>query len=91
MNKVKFIRVNDRQTRQRLIDDLRARGFTLDPMEQRPIPELKLPLTVDWDRKTYGAMGNITCAAAAATSGALMTVDEFYARYMGPEARQEPN
>ena len=60
-----------------------SRGFTVDNRDRQEILESRFPLTVNMAKKTYSAMGNVTCAAAAVSSGHLMTVDEFYAKYLG--------
>lgn len=78
-----FVRADDHATRQRIIDDLESRGFTVDNRDRQEILESRFPLTVNMAKKTYSAMGNVTCAAAAVSSGHLMTVEEFYAKYLG--------
>ena len=78
-----YVRTTDDQAaRQRIIDDLELHGFTAENRDRLDILESRFPLSVNLAKKTYGAMGNVTCAAAAASSGRLMTVDEFYAQYM---------
>jgi len=81
---ITYIRTNDHATRQRIVADLEARGFTAGETGKRQILESRFPLKVNMYEKTYDTIGNVTCAAAAASSGCLLTVNEFYARNMDP-------
>ena len=80
-----YVRTNDRVTRQRIIADLELRGFNAESQARQEILESRFPLRINMAEKAYGAMGNVTCVAAAASSGRLISVDEFYAQYMDSE------
>ena len=76
-----YVDIRNKQERQQFIEFLEKQGFLCEEDEainrEEAISSI-LPITVDLDTKIYGHMGNITCAAAAVTSRALITVDEFY-------------
>ena len=82
---VLYVRIRDRTARQRMIRDLEQDGFIPERISRQEILESHLPLTVDIASKQYDVMGNVTCAAAAATQGHLMGIDEFYHIYRGGE------
>jgi len=76
-----FIKEKDPKKRIELIDFLESKGYALDPDESRSRQEIEtgtLPIVVDDAEKVYRMMGNVTAAAAAAGSGKVITVDEFY-------------
>ena len=76
-----YVRTRDRSARQRMIENLERDGFQPERISRQEVLESNLPLAVDIAGKQYGVMGNITCAAAAATQGRLMGVGEFYRIY----------
>lgn len=74
-----FVRTADREIRQRIIDDLEKVGFTPDNHSNKSdILESRFPLSIDMEKKAYSSMGNVTCAACAASCGKILTPDEFY-------------
>ena len=79
----RFVQTNDPTTKLRVIADLELRGFTAENGDMQQILESRFPLKIDMVERTYGSMGNTTCAAAAASSGCLLTVEAFYRQYMG--------
>lgn len=77
-----FVRTNNLAARQRIINALESRSFTAENGDKQQILESQLPLKIDMEDKTYGTMGNVTCAAAVASSGRLMAAEAFYAQYI---------
>ena len=51
--------------------------------------ESPYPVIIDITNKLYGHLHNITCAAAAAAQRKLISVEEFYAKYKGPDVEWE--
>lgn len=79
-----FVRENDRGVREQLIKTLENDGYIMDEkiaLSREDIIDSNLPIIVNTLDKTYSRMGNVTCAAAAAGSGHIITVEEFYDRY----------
>ena len=75
------INVSLQESRREIIGYLIGEEYTLDPSENRSrdeIIESFLPLYVDKTSKTYWMMGNITCAAAASSSGKMINMEKFY-------------
>ena len=82
-----FVDERNSDLRKEIIEFLERKGFVLDPDERRgrdAIIEGFLPITFDSGSMEYRMMGNVTCAAAAASQGCLMNREEFY-RFMGQE------
>ncbi len=80
-----LINVGSQESRREIIEYLTKEEYTLDPTENRTrdeIIESILPLYVDKTSKTYWMMGNITCAAAASSSGEMINKEKFY-EWMG--------
>ena len=76
-----YVKENDIEIRQGIIEVLESKGYSLsytDPRNRSEIISGTLPIVVDEENKVYHMMGNITCAAAAASSRKLITVEEFY-------------
>ncbi len=76
-----FVRENDTNKRREILECLENMGYRLDESEPRTRQEIidsVLPITVDEKKKEYRMMGNVTCAAAAASSGCLITREEFF-------------
>ena len=87
-----FVRVSDPDDRKKLIETLEGDGFKLDeefPLSRQDVLESNLPIIVDIENKIYGRMGNVTCAAAAAQSGKVIDLSEFYASYNSFVNRKE--
>ena len=76
-----YVRTHDRQEREFLVKMLRNNGYSIEKdsrnLTEQDILEDILPFRVNMVSKEYGIMGNITCAAAAASSKVLMECDEF--------------
>ena len=80
-----YVDERDKMRRLELIVFLELNGFTLDKWEKRSpeaIIEGILPIDIDLANKEYRMMGNVTCAAAAASQKVLICRDEFFERYV---------
>ncbi|MCR5768213.1 MAG: hypothetical protein K6G45_06970 [Lachnospiraceae bacterium] len=80
-----YVRTKDPGSRVKLIEFLEKEGFTVDDEygeTKQSILELNYPIKVYFRKKTYGVIHNTTCAATAVSSGAVITVEEFYKTYM---------
>ena len=76
---VHYVRTNSKDERENLIETLENDGYKPEKMFTREeIMESGLPVSVNLVDKTYGRMGNVTCASAAATQRVLETIFEFY-------------
>ena len=80
--------------RLRMIEFLESLGYELGKDEFLSREEIKghyLPLSVDIAGKSFGMMGNATCAAAAASSGSISSTDDFYRiiRSVNPKEEEE--
>ena len=81
--------VREKEKRLELINFLEQEGFTCvdNGIRNREwVIESVLPIIVDFDKKTYDRIGNVTCAAALASGVSargehIPTLDEFYERY----------
>ena len=76
-----YIGEKDPAEREKLICFFEDKGFALDTEEFRGrqgIIDGTLPIVVDMAKRTYWMMGNVTSAAGAASSGAIVTAEEFY-------------
>ena len=72
------------EERREMLAFLEEKGFVSDKDEFRSKEEIIssfLPIVVNIMEKNYRMMGNVTCAAAAASSRCMFTKDEFYERY----------
>ncbi len=70
-----------KEERRRIIQFLEDMGFSLEAKESRnkkEIIESFLPIYVDKTDKNYWMMGNVTCAAAAASSNKMIRKEAFY-------------
>ena len=76
-----YVRTNGRQEREFLVKMLRSIGFSIEKdsrnLTEQDILEDILPFRVNMVSKEYGIMGNVTCAAAAASSKVLTEYDDF--------------
>ena len=79
-----YVDVRDKKERQIFIEYLEAHGFKCDEDEvttrQSTIDSI-FPITVDALHKKYGHLHNVTCSAAAATSGRFVSAAEFIEKY----------
>ena len=72
------------EERREMLAFLEEKGFVSDKDEFRSKEEIIstfLPIVVNVVERNYRMMGNVTCAAAAASKGCMFTKDEFYERY----------
>lgn len=79
-----YVKVKDKKERQVFIEYLEEHGFKCDEDEvttrQSTIDSI-FPITVDALHKKYGHLHNVTCSAAAATSGRFVSAAEFIEKY----------
>lgn len=79
-----YVKVKDEQERQTFIEYLEKYGFKCDEDEittkQSTIDSI-FPITVDAGNKLYGHLHNVTCSAAAATSGRIVSAAGFIEKY----------
>ena len=79
-----YVRSLDKKDRIRLIEFLESKGFLCleeNARSRSDIVESELPLTIDLNRKTISRMGNVTCAAAAASQKIIINSTLFYELY----------
>ena len=79
-----YVDVRDKKERKAFIEYLEAHGFKCDEDEvttRQSTIDSKFPITVDAGNKLYGHLHNVTCSAAAATSGKLVSAAEFYEQF----------
>ena len=82
--KVAIVVPRDKQARQVFIEYLEKHGFKCDEDEitsRQSTIDSKFPITVDAVNKMYGHLHNVTCSAAAVTSGRIITSAEFIETY----------
>ena len=75
-----YVKTRGKKARKYFIEFLEKNGFVLaadSVFPREDILDSKLPVSVDLDSMEYDRLGNITCAAAASTIGAVFTVKEF--------------
>ena len=80
-----YVRTKDPKSRDKLINYLEKEDFFVDEEygdTKQSILELVYPIKVNFGQKTYGVIHNTTCAAAAVSSGAVVSEEEFYERYL---------
>ena len=89
-NKVKpfrgfcYVDERDKQERGVFIEYLEKNGFKCDEDEvttRQSTIDSKFPITVDAGNKLYGHLHNVTCSAAAVTTGRIITAAEFKEKY----------
>ena len=79
-----YVDERDSKKRQAFIEYLEAHGFKCDEDEvttRQSTIDSKFPITVDAGNKLYGHLHNVTCSAAAVTSGRIITATEFIEKY----------
>ena len=79
-----FVREKDPDGRREILEFLENMGYKLDEEEPRTRQEIigaVLPITVDSKNKEYRMMGNVTCAAAAVSSGRMITKEKFFEQF----------
>ena len=79
-----YVRPYTHEDRCMLVNYLEKEGFRCieDASFTRQVTiESKFPLVIELKAKTISHMGNVTCAAAAAGSGIIMSDKDFYLLY----------
>lgn len=79
-----YVHVKTKDERIKLINLLIKKGYSFTQTswaDYESCIETSLPLAVDTKNKTIGHMGNVTCAACAATSRVILTIDDFLNHY----------
>ena len=74
---MEIIDARTKEEREKLINILESKAFKIVDITKEEILSSNLPITVDLENKEISQMGNVTCAAAAASSKGLQTVEEF--------------
>ena len=80
MNGMCYVKIMEKKARKTFIEFLEKNGFELaadSVFPREDILDSKLPVSVDLDSMEYDRLGNITCAAAASSIGAVFSVEEF--------------
>ena len=72
-----FVHPATKESRFTLINDLEQAGYRCLHDKESMIDSI-FPLIVSFKNKTVSPMNSITCAACAASSGAIMNENEFY-------------
>ena len=78
---MKPIDCRDSQRRRELIEFLEDKGYSvvIDKITNRELLiESKFPILINSGDKTITMYHTVTCAAAAASSGSLISVEKFY-------------
>ena len=79
-----FVRFSSKEDRIRFIEFLEAEGFSCEEsrsFSRQSTIDSDLPLVIDYAAKSIRHMGNVTCAAAAAGAGVIMSDRDFYLLY----------
>ena len=79
-----YVDERNKQERQVFIEHLEKHGFKCDEDEvttRQSTIDSKFPITVDASNKLYGHLHNVTCSAAAVTTGKIITAAEFIEKY----------
>ena len=79
-----FVRFFADEDRLKLIEFLESEGFRCIESRlhsRRRTIESVFPLVIELDRKSISEMGSVTCAAAAAQAGVIMSDRDFYLLY----------
>ncbi len=77
-----YVRLSGRKPRLKFIEFLEKNGFKCeeDASDGRENTVCsRFPIKVDFGRKEYGSIGNVLCAAAAASSNVLISAEDFIA------------
>ena len=76
-----YVIVRGKEARVLFIEFLEKNGYACDEdgnLSREEVIKMRFPLAVDINRKVYGYLRNTLCAAAASSSKALISVEEFY-------------
>ena len=79
-----YVRPYTKEDRIKFIEFLESKGFMCIEDNghcRASIVESELPLMIDINEKTISCMGNVTCAAAAASQKIIMGPELFYKLY----------
>ena len=77
--KIHYVRTNSKDEREKLVETLENDGYKPEEtFSKEDVMESGFPVSINLADKTYGRMGNVTCASAAATQRVLETIFEFY-------------
>lgn len=77
-----YISVRSEEKRAKVLDFLESEGFSYKGSWNREtVLESFLPILIEMDDKTISDMGNVTCAACAASAKLIMTAEQFYELY----------
>ena len=67
-----------KERREKFISIFEEKGFKIDKrFSKDEIIKSVLPITLDFETKVIGRMGNVTCAAAALSQGLIKNEEEF--------------
>ena len=83
-NKMLYVHPHTQAERNELVEFLEEEGFICkedNSFNRQEILESRFPLIIELREKSIYCMGNVTCAAAAATSRIIMSDKEFYLLY----------
>lgn len=87
-----FVNPKHETSRKDLIDYLEDEGFECeedDITDRQIVLESRFPVVIDVFNKSYTILHTITSSAAAASSDILISEEEFYVLYKGPECTCE--
>ena len=79
-----FVRFFSKEDRLKLIEFLETEGFHCienRSYTRRGTVESPFPLVIEMGRKSIYHLGNVTCSAAAASAGVIMSDRDFYLLY----------
>lgn len=81
-NRTQFFINPGKEKRAEFLDFLESEGFVCDePLGREDVLESFLPVVAETEKKTFRRMGNVTCAAGAASAKLIMTAEQFYELY----------
>ena len=87
-----YVKPSNKEDRIKLIEYLEYKGFKCredNITNKQSTINSPYPVIIDISRKLYGHLHNTTCAAAAATQRKVISADEFYVLYKGPDSEWE--
>ena len=79
MKEEKYVDIRNKEERKDFIKNLEAKGYTIDKtcFNIEDIIDGIFPIAVNITEKKFHMMGNVTTAAAAASSGVLINREQF--------------
>ncbi len=87
-----IVKEKESMFREEIVEFLEEQGYMLDETESRSRQEIIdyfLPIMINIKKKVYAMMGNVTCAAAASSTGEVHTRKEFFAAFGQAEPEYE--